>query len=484
MFGSLLLWCLLLVPSGWAAWRHRSIGATKARYVPLLIAVSFPALQLARFSEAASEVADRASTFVFMAMALVVGAWLASRLDVLRRLFVPARPAPRARRHDPRQRSGLAAGPGTVPGRRRAALGGRHDGVRREVGRALPARRVQRRRRRDVQPGHPELRRRHVGDPAGRLRERDPDVHLRVVRPDLAGAHPAQRGRLRGRRHAPGRPDRALRLVLRGRCRLRRGRRDGHSGDGGQVRRGARLRPGPRRPREDLRRALAARGAGAVRGAARPRPAGDLDAVAGRRDRGPARGRPAPATPSARPEAVPCRGRVALRVGAPGGDGHRRPRRTSRLRARRGRGRRRGRALRPGPAQHPAGAASTRVHGPGSRGSGAAWSRCWCWSPSDWPSGPPTTGCSTPPPCPGRRQEAPREAGRPPAAAEEGGPRAASGPRSAPSSVPRSSARCSASSSGSSRPGWSTRTRSASPPPRSALRRCSGSSPSWASGRC
>lgn len=89
MFGSLLLWCLLLLPAGWAAWRHRSIGATRARYVPLLIAVVFPALQLARFSEAASEVADRASTFVFMAMAVVVGAWLASRLRTLRVLFVP-----------------------------------------------------------------------------------------------------------------------------------------------------------------------------------------------------------------------------------------------------------------------------------------------------------------------------------------------------------------------------------------------------------
>ena len=89
MFGSLLLWCLLLLPAGWAAWRHGSIGATRARYVPLLIAVVFPALQLARFSEAASEVADRASTFVFMAMAVVVGAWLASRLTTLRRLFVP-----------------------------------------------------------------------------------------------------------------------------------------------------------------------------------------------------------------------------------------------------------------------------------------------------------------------------------------------------------------------------------------------------------
>jgi hypothetical protein len=90
MLGALLLWCLLLVPAGWAAWRRESIGATRARYVPLLVAVAFPALQLARFSEAAAEVADRASTFVFMAMALVVGGWLASRLTMLRRLFVPA----------------------------------------------------------------------------------------------------------------------------------------------------------------------------------------------------------------------------------------------------------------------------------------------------------------------------------------------------------------------------------------------------------
>ena len=79
---------------------------------------------------------------------------------------------------------------------------------------------------------------------------------------------------------------------------------------------------------------------------------GDVDAVAGRRDRGPARGRPAPAPPGAGPAAVPRRRRVALRPGPPGGDGHRRPRRTPRLRSRRGRGRRRGRALRPGPAEH------------------------------------------------------------------------------------------------------------------------------------
>ena len=61
--------------------------------------------------------------------------------------------------------------------------------------------------------------------------------------------------------------------VLRGRRRLRRGRRDRDAGDGREVRRGARLRPGPGRAGQDLRRALAARGARAVRGPARSRAA-------------------------------------------------------------------------------------------------------------------------------------------------------------------------------------------------------------------
>jgi hypothetical protein len=89
MFGSLLLWCLLLLPAAWYAWRRGTLGRTHARYVPLLIALAFPALQLGRLSESASEVADRASTFVFMALALVVGAWLAVRLSSLRLVLVP-----------------------------------------------------------------------------------------------------------------------------------------------------------------------------------------------------------------------------------------------------------------------------------------------------------------------------------------------------------------------------------------------------------
>jgi hypothetical protein len=57
--------------------------------VPLAIAVIYPCLQVARFAPSAAEVADRASTFVTMAMALVVGAWLAPRLQSFGVLVVP-----------------------------------------------------------------------------------------------------------------------------------------------------------------------------------------------------------------------------------------------------------------------------------------------------------------------------------------------------------------------------------------------------------
>jgi hypothetical protein len=90
MAASVLIWCLLLLPAGWRAWRGGSIGATRARYLPLLVALAYPALQASRFSPAAGEIGDRASTFVFMAMALVLGAWVASRVAQVRLLVVPA----------------------------------------------------------------------------------------------------------------------------------------------------------------------------------------------------------------------------------------------------------------------------------------------------------------------------------------------------------------------------------------------------------
>jgi len=89
MAGSILLWGLMLLPAAWRAWRRGSLGPTRARYVPLAIAVVYPALQLARFVPSAAEISDRASTFVTMAMALVVAAWLAPRIQTFSALVVP-----------------------------------------------------------------------------------------------------------------------------------------------------------------------------------------------------------------------------------------------------------------------------------------------------------------------------------------------------------------------------------------------------------
>ncbi len=77
---SILVWLALLAPSCWAAWRQRSIGRSVARYLPLVMAASYPLLHLTRFSSKAGEIGDRVSTFLFLAMALVVAAWLAPRL--------------------------------------------------------------------------------------------------------------------------------------------------------------------------------------------------------------------------------------------------------------------------------------------------------------------------------------------------------------------------------------------------------------------
>ncbi|MBD8869384.1 glycosyltransferase family 39 protein [Nocardioides donggukensis] len=88
MFGSLLLWLALLVPAGWYAYRGLTLGRSRARLLPLAVAVVFPALLGARFSPTASDVAERASSFVSMAMAVVIAAWLVAHLDRVPRAAV------------------------------------------------------------------------------------------------------------------------------------------------------------------------------------------------------------------------------------------------------------------------------------------------------------------------------------------------------------------------------------------------------------
>ena len=80
-------WCVLLVLSLFSVIFRRSVRGGALRYLPAAIAATFPISLLADVSSASKTVADRATTFIFFGVALVVGAWLARRISRDRRMI-------------------------------------------------------------------------------------------------------------------------------------------------------------------------------------------------------------------------------------------------------------------------------------------------------------------------------------------------------------------------------------------------------------
>ena len=127
----------MLVPAAWRAWRRGSLGPTRARYVPLVIAVDLPRAAARRGSRRPpprSPTAPRRSSPWRWRWSS--RAWLAPRIQTFAALVVPGAGAADPRRHPDRQRPGLAAGARPLPRRRRAALDRLRDGGRRRSGRA------------------------------------------------------------------------------------------------------------------------------------------------------------------------------------------------------------------------------------------------------------------------------------------------------------------------------------------------------------
>ena len=89
MAASILLWCALLAPALLTALRGTTVARSRARWVLVGLAASYPVLHLVRFFPTAAEMADRASSFVTMAAALLVALWLVPRLARGRHLVVP-----------------------------------------------------------------------------------------------------------------------------------------------------------------------------------------------------------------------------------------------------------------------------------------------------------------------------------------------------------------------------------------------------------
>ena len=323
MAGSILLWMAMLVPAAWRAWRRGSLGPTRARYIPLAFAVIYPGLQLARFAPSAAEVADRASTFVTLAMALVVAAWLAPRIQTFAALVAPALVL-------------LILG-GTL-------IGGGPDWQR------VPGPYLAGAEQRSIDSESVA-----VAQWAGTYLPKDARVaadstFIRLL-PNFAPVtpitQPAGFDSMTPLFIAHSVDQEVLRLILQndvdfivvdtrlvGQTVRSGGFFEGSTGygpdaqtikpgPGPEVRGPARLRPRPRRPGQGLRRTPAAACRADLRGPRAARAAGRLDAVAGARDRDAAAGRAARARPAAGPAPLPCPRRVAAGRDPARGDGPR-----------------------------------------------------------------------------------------------------------------------------------------------------------------
>jgi hypothetical protein len=77
MLSAAVAWCVLLVPSLLAVLRQRTAGKSALRFVPAAAAACYPLTLLSSLSSSSSEVGQRASTFSFFGVALVVAGWLA-----------------------------------------------------------------------------------------------------------------------------------------------------------------------------------------------------------------------------------------------------------------------------------------------------------------------------------------------------------------------------------------------------------------------
>ena len=80
MLGAAIFWCLILLVSLYSVIRKRSVRGGALRFLPAAIATAYPLAILANVSSNSKAVGERAMTFIFLGVAVIVGAWLARRL--------------------------------------------------------------------------------------------------------------------------------------------------------------------------------------------------------------------------------------------------------------------------------------------------------------------------------------------------------------------------------------------------------------------
>ena len=80
-------WCLILVPSLFSVIFKRSVRGGPFRFLPAVVAAIYPISLLANISAGSKLVAERATTFIFFGLAVVVAAWLATRISRERQII-------------------------------------------------------------------------------------------------------------------------------------------------------------------------------------------------------------------------------------------------------------------------------------------------------------------------------------------------------------------------------------------------------------
>jgi hypothetical protein len=80
IFASAVFFCLIILASLYAVVWKKSVRGGRLRYLPAAIAATYPLAMLSNISSDAKEIGSRTTTFIFFAVAVVVGGWLAGRL--------------------------------------------------------------------------------------------------------------------------------------------------------------------------------------------------------------------------------------------------------------------------------------------------------------------------------------------------------------------------------------------------------------------
>jgi len=87
IFTAAAFFCLIILISLYAVVWRKSVRGGRLRYLPAVIAATYPLAMLSNLSSDAKEIGARTTTFIFFGVAVVAGGWLGGRVSTRRRVI-------------------------------------------------------------------------------------------------------------------------------------------------------------------------------------------------------------------------------------------------------------------------------------------------------------------------------------------------------------------------------------------------------------